>query len=520
MKYKEGPLIHCAIIMNRCRYIHSMNPLITTISLILDKPSPSDKRADRERLLDGLAAQGITVPVEIDSELLRTLPFLLREHDFTQKLTLGFTRDRARVLSFGESPVYALAIDIGTTNIVASLIDVLNDKKLSTLEYENPQIEFGLDVLTRVHLAMSGKADALHERLVSGLNALIEKLCATQGITASDICAAVIAGNTIMTHFLLNLPVRNIPVEPYIPAAHRIDFVEPKDIGLTIHHRGIIYVFPNAGSYVGGDIISGILASGLYNEEQPTMLVDVGTNAEIVLGCSEWIMVGAGAAGPALEGGIAEIGMRAAEGAVYNVEIDKNSHEVHMKIIGNSEPRGICGTGMIALISELYTKGIIGQQGKFIGSPERIREVDGRKGFVLYESGTTSLIIKDTDIDNFLRSKAAMFSSLYVMVKSVGLRFGEVGKVYMSGAFGVGIDANKAVAIGMIPDIERSKLIAIGNSSLKGAEMLLLNRALLSAVDRICEMITYKEMNTEGDFMKEFPAALFIPHTNPEVLRG
>ncbi|MFZ5996073.1 MAG: ASKHA domain-containing protein [Nitrospirota bacterium] len=497
-----------------------MRPLVTAVDITLDRPSPSDKRADRERLLDGLVAQGITAPVEIDIDLLRILPSTLRVHDFRLQPTLGFTRDMARVLSFGGRPVYALAVDIGTTNIVASLVDVLNNKKISTLEYENPQVEFGLDVLTRVHLAMSGKAATLHEHLVSGLNTLIQKLCAAQGTTASDIYAAAFAGNTIMTHFLLNLPVHNIPVEPYIPAAHRIDFMEPKDIGLKINDRGIIYVFPNAGSYVGGDIISGILASGLYKEEQPTMLIDVGTNAEIVLGCSEWIMVGAGAAGPALEGGISEIGMRAAEGAVYNVEIDKNSHEVHMKIIGNSEPRGICGTGMIALVSELYTKGIINQQGKFIGFPERIRDVNGRQGFVLYESDTVSLIIKDTDIDNFLRSKAAMFSSLYVMVKSVGLRFGEIHKIYMSGAFGAGIDADKAVAIGMIPDIERSRLIAIGNSSLKGAEMLLMERELLPAIDRIGAMITYKEMNTEGDFMKEFPAALFLPHTDPEVLKG
>ncbi|MDP2755974.1 MAG: ASKHA domain-containing protein [Nitrospirota bacterium] len=500
--------------------------IVFPLFLILDKPTLLDKRADRDRLLDRLNQQtGIYLPVEIDLEVLREIPSLLRKDGFSILLTLGFMRDRLKVIATNRRFIYGVAIDIGTTNIVASLFDLNRNQRIGHMEGANPQIVEGLDVLSRVHMAFGGKSKELHRLLVKGVNGLINNLCNTNKINRSDIYAAVIAGNTIMTHFLLDLPVENIPIEPYIPVMNRIDFIEPVDIGLEINQRGIVYVFPNAGSYVGGDIIAGILSSGMYKEREPTILIDVGTNAEIVLGCDEWIILGAGAAGPALESGISEIGMMALEGAIYKVEIDSLSYEVKIKTIRDKKPEGICGSGLIELISELYATGIIDQQGKFVINHEseiknqRIRDFNGQKGFVIYESKEKKLIVKETDIDNFLRSKAAMFTSLYVIVKSVGLSFGEISRVYVSGAFGMGIDTEKAIRIGMIPDIDRRKFIAIGNSSLKGAEMLLMNKNLLSDIDRICEMITYREMNTDGEFMKEFPAAMFIPHTNPEVLK-
>lgn len=504
----------------------NMDPIVFSLSFILDKPTLLDKRADRERLLDRLTQQtGLALPVEIELEILRTMPSLLRKDDFSILLNLGFMRDRLKVIATNRRFIYGIALDIGTTNMVASLFDLNTGQSIGHMQGANPQTVEGLDVLSRVHRALGGESKELHRLLVKGVNSLIESLCNTNKINRSDICAAVIAGNTIMTHFLLDIPVDNIAIEPYIPVMNRIDFIEPADIGIEINQRGIVYVFPNAGSYVGGDIIAGILSSGMYKEREPTILIDVGTNAEIVLGCDEWIIVGAGAAGPALESGISEIGMMASEGAIYKVEIDSLGQEVKIKAIGNKEPEGICGSGLIELISELYATGIIDQQGKFVinqkseTNKQRIRDFNGQKGFVIYESKEKKLIIKETDIDNFLRSKAAMFASLYVIVKSVGLSFGEIAKVYVSGAFGMGIDAEKAIRIGMIPDIDRRKFMAIGNSSLRGAEMLLMNINLLSDIDGICKMITYREMNTDGEFMREFPAAMFIPHTNPEVLK-
>ncbi len=496
-----------------------MQPIITTVFLTVDQPSPSDKRADKERLLDGLKSIGIADPVDIDLALLRKLPAYLREHDFSITLVLGSMGDSYKVIDVGRPVSYAVALDIGTTNMVASLFDMIKKERIGSSEIENPQISAGLDVLTRVHLAMGGKGDSLHSLLVNGINKLIGKLCAGHGVAIEDVGAVIIAGNTIMTHFLLNLSVDAIPVEPYIPAVHKPSFIAPHTIGISIHEPGLVYIFPNAGSYVGGDIISGILFSGGYKQKEPFIIVDAGTNAEIVLGCDEWIMVGAGAAGPALESGIAEAGMRAEEGAICNVDIRRDDGTVLIKTIGDKPPKGICGSGMIDLISELYAASIINQQGKFVGSSGKIRETDGRKGFVLHESEAATIVVKETDIENFLRSKAAMFASLYVMVKAVGLSFRDIARFYVSGALGTGIDTDKAIRIGFIPDIQRDRFIPLGNSSLAGAEMLLMDSTLLKDIDAICAMVTYREMNTDGEFMKEFPAALFIPHTNPEVLR-
>jgi uncharacterized 2Fe-2S/4Fe-4S cluster protein (DUF4445 family) len=495
--------------------------IVFPLTVTLDAPTPSDKLADRERLTQAvLAATGVDLPVEIDLEILRELPAFLRACNFSATLTVGVARDRIALVRLGRHRTFGAAIDLGTTNLVGSLFDMGSLERLCSAEVENPQVQAGLDVLTRVQLAMSGRSGELHRLIAEGVKALLEALCAEAGIDGDEICAAAIAGNTIMTHFLLGLPTDNIPFDPYIPVVNRADFVNAKNLGLPVNPRALVYVFPNVGSYVGGDIVAGILSSGLYLSEKPSVLIDVGTNAEIVLGCREWGIVGAGAAGPALEGGIAEIGMRALDGAIHSVRIDPGDFSVEIKTFGDGPPRGLCGSGMIELVSELYTAGILDSRGKLQKVTGLVRDVDGEQGFVLHESGEGALVIRNREIENFLRSKAAMFASLRVIVTSVGLRFADIEKVYVSGAFGKGIDAEKAARIGMIPAIERGKIESIGNSSLRGAEMLLLGRHLLPHIDRICGMITYKEMNAEGEFMREFPGALFIPHTNPELLES
>ncbi len=498
-----------------------MKPLLLSLQIKLDEPSSSDKTADKERFISCISRQlGSSLPVKISLKTLQKLPSHLRKNNFSASVVAGFTKNSLRVLDITNNDrIYAIAIDIGTTNMVGSLFDMNSYKKLSCLEHENPQIALGLDVLTRVHYAMLGRARELNRLLMSGLNELIKKLCESSGIEQSNIYAAVIAGNTIMSHFLLNLDVENIPVEPYIPASHNFEIIKAADVNLNINPDSLIYIYPNAGSYVGGDIISGILSSGLYKEDTPSMLIDVGTNAEIVLGCKDWILVGAGAAGPALESGISEIGMRAVDGAIYSIEIDKNC-SVKYKTIGSKAPQGVCGSGMIELVSEMFKAGIIDNQGRLQNLCDKIIELDGKKSFIIYNSADSALVISSSDIENFLRSKAAMFASLYVITRSVGLSFKDINKIYVSGAFGKGIDAEKAMRIGMIPNIDKNKFIAIGNSSLKGAEMLLIDRDLYTDIEQIRSIITYKEMNTEGEFMKEFPGALFIPHTNPEILNA
>lgn len=496
-----------------------MKPLLKISQIKLDEPSSSDKIADKERLINGISRQFSSLShIEINLKTLRKLPSCLRKNNYSVRIVVSEIGNSIRIIDIvDDSNIYALAIDIGTTNIVGSLFDMNSCKRLCSLELENPQIALGLDVLTRVHFAMLGRSDELHKMLIKGLNDLIKRLSDFAGVNQSNIYAAVIAGNTIMSHFLLNLDVENIPIDPYIPVCNKFDFLLAADLRLTINPESVIYVYPNAGSYVGGDIISGILYSGLYTENLPSMLIDVGTNAEIVFGCKEWILVGAGAAGPALEGGISKIGMRAIEGAIYNLDIGDNC-EVRYKTIASAEPKGICGSGMIELISEMFRKGIIDNQGRLQKICDKVVEINDKKVFIIFDSANMRLFISESDIENFLRSKAAMFASLFVITRSVGLHFKDINKIFVSGAFGKGIDAQKAKYIGMIPNIDQTKFIPLGNSSLKGAEMLLMDTDLFVDIEHIYNIITYKEMNVEGEFMKEFPAALFIPHTNPQIL--
>jgi uncharacterized 2Fe-2S/4Fe-4S cluster protein (DUF4445 family) len=503
-----------------------LNSLAFPIEIILKEPSDLDKKADRERVLDSLSqAIDTGLPIDIDLDVLRQLPSVLRRGHYSLRVVIAVLRKRMEVVATGQTECYGLALDLGTTNLVASLVDLNTSTEIDVLEAVNPQTRVAADVLSRIHKSMMGFGGELHRLLIEGVNELIRRLCAANGIDQTQVFAVTVAGNTIMTHYFLELPVANIPMAPYIPAAHNIGIIRPSQIGVVTNPKGSLYVFPNSGSYVGGDIISGILVSGLYKAKKPSLLIDVGTNVEIVLGCDEWIIVGAGAAGPALEGDIAGIGMRAAEGAIYGFEMSggvKSRGMVKYETVGGKEPAGICGSGMIELVSELFKNGVIDQRGKFTASPgwaDRIIVDEGNKAFVMEDKGGKNLVIKETEINNFLRSKAALFASIHLLVKSVGLCFRDLGMIYVCGAFGAHINVDKAISIGMLPDIERDRFKVLGNSSLAGAEEILLNSELLSEIDRITAKITYREMNTEGDFLKEFPAAMFLPHTSPEVLR-
>jgi uncharacterized 2Fe-2S/4Fe-4S cluster protein (DUF4445 family) len=337
-------------------------------------------------------------------------------------------------------------------------------------------------------------------------------------ITGEDILGVTVAGNTIMSHFFLSLDVTNIPISPHIPAVNHGLFLNAEEIGLAVHKNAVVYIFPNAGSYVGGDIISGIISSGIYREEHPSLFIDAGTNVEVTLGCRDWIMVGAGAAGPALEGGVAHIGKKADRGAISSVRIDRLRREIEFNVISGGEPSGICGSGLIDLVSEMFSVNIIDQAGKFTGSGNGIIEKDGGKAYQLYKTDERELYLTEAEIKNFLFSKAAMFSFLYVFVRSVGLTFRDINKVFIGGALGCNINLENAITIGMLPDMPRERFVPLGNSSLKGAEMVLLNKDLTSEIDDMLPKVTYREMSEDGELMNVFPGALFIPHTDSSLL--
>jgi uncharacterized 2Fe-2S/4Fe-4S cluster protein (DUF4445 family) len=324
-----------------------------------------------------------------------------------------------------------------------------------------------------------------------------------------------VAGNTVMTHYFLGLDIATIPVAPWVPVARTPGFLTASELGLDISPEAPVYVFPNAGSYVGGDITAGIIATGLDESPQTSILVDVGTNAEVVIGNRDWMIVGAGAAGPALEEGISRIGRRAKRGIVYDVEIRDGT--ASCRTFDDAPPEGICGSGMISLVHELFRAGIIDQTGAFLDGPF-VRAEDGERSFRI-ECGGEGLSITQTEVRNFLRSKAAMFTLLLTLTRSVGITFRDVRSVFVSGALGTGIDVAKAVGIGMMPAWSGDIVKPRGNTSLAGCRMLIENGETADRANELVARITYKHMHDDPEFMKEFRGSVFIPHTNPELLK-
>ncbi len=497
----------------------NLDPLASSYTVKLEPPSPSDKTSDADRLLRALAKMGLT-ELMLPLDTLRRLPGELRKKEFMVKVVIGRHGGGLKILDIGREKIYGLAVDIGSSNIECSLLDLSTGRKVDGLAVENPQVRFGSDVLTRVQKSMMGDFSILTQVLTDGINTMIKNVCARNAVSSDDIFAVTIAGNTIMSHFFLGLDVNNIPISPYVPVVNSSVFADAGDIGLSVNKNAVVYVFPNSGSYVGGDIISGMIFSGIYTEESPVLFIDVGTNVEITLGCRDWIMVGAGAAGPALEGGVAGIGKKAEAGTISGVKIDVASGQMTMDVISGGEPHGICGSGLITLISEMFSANIIDQAGKFTVSARGVIERDGTKAYMIYKSDRTELFLTEAEIRNFLLSKAAVFSFLYVFVRSVGLTFGDIKKVFISGALGCGINPDDAINIGMLPDLPRERFIPLGNSSLAGAEMVLLDRGLLKNVDDVTAKITYREMNEDQELMSVLQGAMFIPHTEPGVLKG
>jgi len=489
-----------------------MEPLIIKTHVRLAQPSADDRRAHDQRLRDALGDPLLNIPLSV----LKRLPSLVLK-DALLPCIVGRTGTGHRLVDIGAEHSFSIALDLGTTNLVAVLYDNVVQKDVLTKSRENPQIEFGSDIMTRMHHTMAGNGEEVYEVLVNGINNLITDLCVEARINTRDIHAMTVAGNTVMTHYFLGLDISTIPVEPFLPVVRTPGFFSASELGLDLSPEAVVYVFPNAGSYVGGDITAGIIASGMYLSDRPSILIDVGTNAEIVIGNRDWMIVGAGAAGPALEEGIIRIGKRAKTGIVYDVEIRDGA--ISCKTFDQAAPEGICGSGMVSLLYEMYRAGMIDQGGSLVDG-EHVTTIDGEKVFSITCDCHDALYITQNEIQNFMKSKAAMFTLLLVLTRSVGIEFRDIEAVFVAGALGTGINAEKAVGIGMLPAWPTGTVKAIGNSSLQGASMLLRDSDLENAANALVDKITYKPMQDDPEFMKEYLGAVFIPHTNPDMLKA
>lgn len=491
----------------------------------LPPPSLANNTADADRLAAALKIELNAESVEIDIGLLQELPALLRRHDFRIRCTLF--RDRGRWVVTGidgeESPrpPLGLAVDLGTTRVGFALIDLAQGRPLFESSFDNPQIAVGPDVLARIHHAESPAGlRQLRRLIIDGLNAAVADACGVIGASPQEICAAAVAGNTIMTHLFLGLDPRWIIREPYIPVINRPGVRRAADLGIAIGRYARVLVFPNIGSYFGGDLIAGVLFCGLHRKEETAVLVDVGTNAEVVLGNRDWLIGCAGAAGPALEGGVGRMGMTAAPGAVDRVRIDPVTRSFDLHTIKEKAPRGICGSGVIDLAAQLFLAGMIDLRGKILeaGCSGRLKTVDGIRHIVVVPADQSAtgldLTISQPELDSLVRSKAAMYTILETLALTVGVALEQIGTFYVAGTFGCFIDPRSAITIGMLPDLPPARFVPLGNSSLKGAAMTLTDEGCIEEIDRIRDRITYLELNVNQEFMNRFSAARFIPHTD------
>jgi uncharacterized 2Fe-2S/4Fe-4S cluster protein (DUF4445 family) len=489
-----------------------MTPLIIKKKIHLPLPSDDDRRAYDQRIKDTLGIASLAIPLPV----LKRVPAQLKKQNGVLSCIIGRMDSGHKLIDIGCERSYSLALDIGTTNLVFLLYDNNTGTTIFSQSFENPQITFGSDILTRMHHAMTLQADEVSIALKRGINHAIRLMCEKAGITAYEVHALAVAGNTVMSHFFLGLDISTIPVDPFVPVVRTPGFFTAAELAMDINPEALVYVFPNAGSYVGGDIVAGIIASGLHRADKISILIDVGTNAEIVIGNKDWMLVGAGAAGPALEEGISRIGKRASKGIIYDVKIRDGA--ITCKTFDEHTPEGICGSGMVSLLSELYSAGIIDKSGMLSSVGQNVSIIDGEPVYGIACGCDEALSIRQSEIQNFMKSKAAMFTLLLVLVRSVGLGFKDIARVFVSGALGTGIDANKAAAIGMLPAWPANIVKSLGNTSLEGARMLLADGELVRTIDSVTAKITYKHMHDDPEFMKEFMGAVFIPHTNPELL--
>ena len=502
-------------------------PLIESVEVDLPAPSLFDNTADLDRLARSLSQKGF-FPIQISPGKMNEFVRKMRENDLRFRAVVGYTGRVWEVLDVvarsPDEPVLGFGIDLGTSTLVLRLIDIARKKIIREVLVKNPQAAYGEDILSRIIFARDAAGlGVLRRLLVEACSNAMEKMLRDSGASALCVYALSCAGNTAISHFLWGLDPSNICREPYIPAANTFPIVRAAELGFDFLPNALLYLFPNVGSYVGGDIISGVIAGGLNRSDGVRMLIDVGANAEIVLGNCDWLLACAGAAGPALEGGVVERGMQAVAGAIDSVRIDRKTLDPEIRVIGGGKASGICGSGLIELVAEMFSSKIVNIQGKFSTGLKcaRLRDTPDGPAYALalcsQSSDGREMLISEVDIGVFLKSKAAMYTILSLICRKVGLKFDDLKVIYIAGNFGTHIDPEKAVRIGMIPDLPLETYQAIGNSSLLGACMLLCDRTLLAEAEKVRNMITYVELNVNVELINEFRGALFIPHTDPKL---
>lgn len=503
---------------------------LSFLPLELSEPTLEDTMPDNERLLRAVeAATGVDESaIMLPYSVLKDLAWVLRESEFKVKCVIS--RDQNRILirdvlpQSNTDPMVGFALDLGTTSLAGVLVDLETGKILAKASGGNGQIRYGADVINRIiESDKVGGRKRLQDAVVKeSIIPMLASMYRSANINPRRIYRMVLAGNTTMNHLLLGLHADPVRMEPFVPSFFHTDYLYVRDIGLKMNPLAELIVAPNIGSYVGGDITAGALVSMIWNNPEMSLFIDLGTNGELVFGNSEFQMSCACSAGPAFEGGDISCGMRATDGAIEACTIDKETMEPTMTVVGGAAPAGICGSGIIDIIAELFRCGIINGKGKFVREGERIlHDEHGMGSYVLAwqkdTGGMKDVVINEVDIDNFIRAKGAIFSATQTMLASLGFDASVIERVYVAGGIGSGINMKNAVTIGMFPDIPLEHFHYIGNSSQAGAYAMLLSSQAREKVFELGRSMTYLELSNEPGYMDEFVAACFLPHTDASL---
>ncbi len=498
-----------------------------TVEVTMAEPSLDDTMPDNERLVWALEETLGECKIELPFYPMKKLPKVLRESNFAVKVPGERASDRFVVYDVlpqsDTTPLCGLAVDIGTTTVSAVLFDLKSGKLLAKASGGNGQIRYGADVINRIiEQGKNGGKKKLQDAIVKEtLVPLIAALCKEAKISAQNILRSAIAANTTMNHLLIGVDAESVRTEPYIPAFFSWEGLKAQDLGLPLHPSGAVFLAPNIGSYVGGDITAGTFASMLWNKEEMSLFIDLGTNGELVFGNRDFMMSCACSAGPAFEGGDISCGMRATDGAIESCKIDPQTMEPTFGIIGQAgqKPVGLCGSGIIDTIAELFSGGIINAKGILVREGKRIahdRYGAGRYILAFPEESATGreVALTEVDIENFIRAKGAIYSAIDTMLSAMDMDESVLERVYVAGGIGSGINMENAIKIGMLPNVPVELYSYIGNSSLAGAYTMALSEEARVKTEEVARNMTYMELSTHPGYMDSFVAACFLPHTD------
>ena len=499
-------------------------PIAVKVSLKIDPPTLENSLADCQRVRTWIArVTGITL-MQTGLKTIRRMAEVLRENDFNVTAVIGRRRGVAEIMDIEGGDTTAtnimVIVDVGTSTVVAHLVDAVTMRTIGAEACFNSQATYGREVTARMIAAEKRGPERLQHMLVEDINSLITTLAAEYKVNPGDITAVVCAGNTAMMHFLLGLPTRNIRRTPYIAVTTEPPPFRAAEVGIKINPRGLLFAVPGIGGWVGGDLSAGILATGLYEMAGIGMLIDVGTNGEIIIGNSDWLIACSASAGPCLEGAGVECGMMATKGAIERVYLDRG--EVRYDVIGGVKPDGLCGSGIIDLVAVMLEKGIIDRSGKLIPeSDPGVRFRRGRGRFVLARKRETlkgkPVCIFQEDIDNVITAKAAIFAAAKIMLDRLDLKFSDVDKLMIAGGFGSYINLDSAIAIGLLPDLPDSETVYVGNTSIWGAKLAAFSSEARDILRQIVDRTTYYDLMGSDDYVDQFKQAMFLPHTNIEL---